>query len=177
MNKIALRALKTLVKIRLRRQKKLDERRSDAQNELKRLGEVVNQAYLKVDQAKQNVSTQIEIVDQMLMPGNTFNIDTFVAQQDYVLTLGGLVDVAETERTDAENQVEQQKCVVLAARRAASANIQKRERLEERIKSILEKLAVQQLDNEDEEAEENVVTRKHSKDKNALQEVKTSTYG
>lgn len=158
--KMQLRAYRTLVRIRIQRQEALDRERTDAQAELARLGEAARETAQAFVTAQESVTGQVALLDRLTRSGNRFQIADYLAQQDYHASLEELAGQAHAENAKADAAVAAQQEVLRQARSAASMNLRQRERLEEKIRLILVQLDVAQMDAEDEEAEETVVTRK-----------------
>lgn len=160
MKKIQLRAYRTLVKIRTLRQKGLDKVREDIQMELTRLIELGDGAGAELAAADARVVSQINLIDRLMQSGNRFQIQEYLAQQDYRTTLEAHSAAARCNKEQADAAVGQQEDSLRAARAACATNTRQRERLEEKIRLILLELAIKIMDDEDDETEESVVMRK-----------------
>ncbi|MBC7500357.1 MAG: hypothetical protein H7315_07655 [Herminiimonas sp.] len=160
MKNIQLRAYKTLVTIRMRRQESLDKARLEAQSELSRLAEAAEEASGEVDKAQEKVAAQVALINRLTQSGNRFQIADYLAQQDYQSALEADVVTSLSKKAEADGAVKAQEQVLQKARAAGSANTRQRERLEEKVRLIKLSMDVAQMDSEDEEAEEAVVTRK-----------------
>ena len=160
MKNLALRAYRTLVRIRIRRQEALDQTRIEAQQELLRLADAVDEKLQELDDANERVANQIRLIDDLVQSGRQFQIADYLAQQDYQTSLEGIARACVGAHEQAVAQVDAQQVVLEDARKAANANIERRQRLEEHIRKILLDIDVRQMDSDDEEAEEAVVMRK-----------------
>jgi hypothetical protein len=161
MNKVKVRAFRALVKIRLRRQEGFDQARNAAQRELTRLLDEVQKAGQEVETAQTNVTRQTELIDDLTSAGRSFQIGNYLAQQDYHGTLQEKVRAAVSKETQCLSASDQQREVLNDARHAANRNLQQRERLQQKIAKILKEADQKQMDDQDEEAEESFVARKH----------------
>ena len=160
MNKVKLRAFRSLSKIRLRRQDGFDQARNEAQKELTRLTHEAQQAGQDVEAAQDNVTRQTELIEDLTSPGKSFQIGNYLAQQDYQVALQEKVKIASQKEQQCVDAVDRQREVLAEARRAANRNLQQRERLQEKITKILTDADQKQMDDQDEEAEESFVARK-----------------
>lgn len=160
MNNSKLRALKSLVRIRLRRQESYDKARSEAQQELARLSDAAAGATQAADLADELVSRQIDLIDNLTAAGSSFQINEYLAQQDYHETLREKAAAERVKETQCFAAVERQQAVLAEARRAANHNLQHRERLQEKVVAMLKEADTKQMDDQDEEAEESFVARK-----------------
>ena len=160
MKNVELRAYRTLVRIRIRRQEALDKARMDAQQELLRLNGTVKEKSQERDDANERVASQIQLIDELVQSGQQFQIADYLAQQDYQSSLEEIVRSCVSAVEEANANVTAQERVLAEARQVANANADRRLRLEERIRKILIDIDVRQMDGEDEEAEEAVVMRK-----------------
>ena len=177
MKNIQLRAYRTLVRIRIRRQEALDQERIDARHVLQHLVGVVEEKLQKVEDSRERVTDQVSLIDDLLKSGRQFQIADYLAQQDYLASLEEVVKAGMIAYEEAVAQVAAQEQVVEDARIAANANADRRKTLEDRIRKILVEIDVRHMDNEDEEAEEAVVTRKLMKKIAAVQEATTGEHG
>lgn len=160
MKKIQLRAYRTLVKIRLLRQKRFDQVREDAQLELTRLIAAGDEAGAVLAAADVSVASQINLIDRLTEAGNRFQIQEYLAQQDHRGTLEARSVLARSKKEEADAAISQQEIALRNARAACAENTRHRERLDEKIKLILLEMAIKKMDDEDDETEEAVVMRK-----------------
>ncbi|MES2831678.1 MAG: hypothetical protein V4695_06775 [Pseudomonadota bacterium] len=170
MKKAELHAFRTLIRIRKRRQESLDKVRVEAQHELSRLMEAVNDAKQILLEAEERVVTQGRLIDKLTEPGSKFQVADYLAQEDYRTFLQQKAVAEQTNVNQAKAAVVQQETVLASARAAAATNARQQERLEERVKAIVAEIDVKKMDDEDEEAEETVVTRKLLKVRKADQD-------
>ena len=176
MKNLALRAYRTLVRIRVRRQEALDETRIEAQQELMRLAEAVDEKLQELDDASERVANQVRLIDDLVQSCRQFQIADYMAQQDYQASLENIVRSCATAHEQAIAQVDAQQLVLEDARKAANANIKRRQRLEEHIRKIVLDIDVRQMDSDDEEAEEAVVMRKLMKNTAATADAAASEH-
>lgn len=160
MKKAELHAFRTLIRIRKRRQEGLDRLRIDAQHELTRLMQAVEEAEQIRLEAAQRVTAQSRLIDKLTEPGSKFQVADYLAQEDYRTLLEQKAVVEQTNVNQARAAVVQQETVLASARKAAATNTRQQERLEERVKAIVAEIDIKKMDDEDEEAEEAVVTRR-----------------
>ena len=177
MKNAELHSYRTLVRIRMRRQEALDKARSDAQQELQRLVAEVEEKLQELGDADERVASQVRLIDDLLQSGREFQIADYLAQQDYQASLEEISRNCAAAHEQAMAQVASQQQVLEEARLAANANVERRQRLEERIRKILVDIDVRRMDSEDEEAEEAVVMRKLMKKIVAVQEAAASDHG
>jgi len=170
MKKAELNAFRTLIRIRKRRQESLDKVRVEAQHELTRLMETVSEAEQIRLEAEERVVTQTRLIDKLTEPGSKFQIADYLSQEDYRTFLQQKAVVEQTNVNQAKAAVVQQETVLANARIAAATNARQQERLEERVEAIVAEINVKKMDDEDEEAEEAVVTRKLLKVRKADQD-------
>lgn len=170
MKKSELHAFRTLIRIRKRRQEGLDKTRFEAQQELTRLIDMVAEAEQARIDAQECVNAQSQLIDKLTEPGSQFQIADYLAQEDYRGFLQQQVVVQQSHVEQAEAAVTQQESVLSEARKASAINARQQERLEERVAVIVAKLNLKKMDDEDEEVEESVVTRKLLKVRKAEQD-------
>lgn len=149
-----LSALRTMVRIRLRRQGVLDALIIQEQSELKRLADAVNDASSALHLGKEKVEQQASKIEGLTAAGARIQIAQYLAEQDFLSGLSDQADVLQSRFANAESSVMKQTDVVKKARLAASNNEAQRERLSENIRTILAKADLEQMDRQDEEAEE-----------------------
>ena len=137
-----LRAYRTLVKIRILRQKGLDQTREDTRLELLRLITLGDQAGVALADANEKVTSQIDLIERLTQSGNRFQIQEYLAEQDYQATLEARSAIALGKKEAAAAAVSQQEDHLRQARSACAANIRQRERLDEKIRQILLEMAI-----------------------------------
>ena len=161
MNADKLPALRTLVKIRLKRQAVLDGLKTQAQTELTRLSGALDSASAALAVGTELVAHQTEKLEAMTTAGACFQVNEYIAEQDFLGTLSAESAKLQSQLSVAESAVAKQEQVLKEARRAASHNEKQRVQLEERISSILAEIDVAQMDRQDEEAEEaNIILKR-----------------
>jgi nucleoid-associated protein YgaU len=160
LKKNQLKSFRTLLALRTRRQDGLDRARTEARLECERLTVLAQDAATAIVTAQEGVDRQIDLIDRLTQSGNRFQIADYLAQQDYRTVLEEKVGVARNEAAQADAAVQQQTEVLRQKRTIAARNVKRCERLTQKIADGMKKLETEQLDNEDEEAEEAVVTRK-----------------
>lgn len=160
MSRLEIRALRSLIKISFRRQENLDKVRLQANEELIRLSELAQQCTLEVENAAERVMIQTMVIDKMVTSNSRFQVGDYLAHQDHQATLQEKMGLAHDSQTKAETAVSRQKEVLDAARRAADKNLKQRERIQEKLNALLEKINVKNMDDQDEEAEEALASRK-----------------
>ena len=163
MKNSTVHAYSTLVRIRVRRQEALDHACHAAQAALEERRAAARDTAHASSEAENNVHTQTRLIEHLTRPGSRFQIADYLAQLDYQTSLEKKVGLAHAENERADNAVKQQAQALQLARTNASMNMRRRERLEERIRTILLQRDIAQMDADDEEAEEAVVTRKFVK--------------
>ena len=166
MNANKLPALRTLVKIRLKRQEVLDGLKLQAQEELKRLMESLDSAVTALDIGTGRVEQQAAKLEALTQAGARFQVSEYLAEQDFLGTLSDESAQLQSQLTSAEKAVADQDRVLKEARLAASRNEKQREQLMEKIASLLAEIDVAQMDRQDEEAEEAniVLTRRRQQE-------------
>ena len=150
----------TLVRIRVRRQEALDQACRTAQVALEERRTAARDTAHAFGEAANDVDTQIRLIERLTQSGNRFQIADYLAQLDYQASLEQKVGLARAENERAETAITEQTEALQQARADASMNLRRRERLEERIRAILLQRDIAQMDADDDEAEEAVVTRK-----------------
>ncbi len=160
MKNTKLRALRTLARIRLRRQEALDRHRVQEQLALASLVDAAQEKSEAVAAAKQDVINQIEKIAQLLVSGNRFQVADYLGQQDYQAWLQAKVVTAQSKQTEAQAAVTRQEEVLHQARVACARNRDRCKRLDDSIRQIGIDIDVAQMDSDDEEAEEATVNRR-----------------
>lgn len=154
MNASKLPALRTLVRIRLKRQDVLDGLKSHAQDELKQRMKMVDAAATALSQGNDRLDLQTTKLETLTTAGARFQVSQYLAEQDFLSTLSTESLQLEAKLTDTHAAVASQHIVLKKSRTAASHNETRREQLEAEIVSILARIDIAQMDRQDEEAEE-----------------------
>lgn len=166
MNANKLPALRTLVKIRLKRQEVLDGLKIQARAELDGFMESRDSAATALDIGTGRVEQQAAKLEALTKAGASFQVSEYLAEQDFLDTLSAESALLQSKLTAAELAVVNQDRVLKEARLAASRNEKQREQLLEKIASLLAEIDIAQMDRQDEEAEEAniVLTRRRQQE-------------
>ena len=170
MNASKLPVLRTLVRIRLKRQDVLDGFKIQAQDELRRRTEAVEAAATASSQGNDRRDLQIAKLEALTTTGARFQVGQYLAEQDFLSTLSEELLQLEARFAVAQTAVVDQHTVLKKAQVAASHNETQREQLKAKIASIIAKIDTAQMDRQDEEAEEAniVLTRRRQREANTL---------